>query len=94
MHNKELGPRKFKALCIKHSRGGRETSENQTIAVVDVEQHTAAFPGHSRVLNRIFLKAILRHFLFCLSSCCYDSEEKTIEQRYNRRIENLYGIWN
>lgn len=46
----------------KDLRASREASENQTIAIVDVKQDTAAFPGNSRVLNWIVLGIILGHY--------------------------------
>lgn len=46
----------------KDLRASREASENQTIAIVDVKQDTAAFPGNSRVLNWIGLGIILGHY--------------------------------
>ena len=49
----------------KDLRPGGETSENQTVSIIYVQQHTATFPSHSRILNPIVLIVIfgrLRHF--------------------------------
>lgn len=53
-----------KDFCKRDLRSGRQTSENQTIAIIDVEQYAATFPGHSGILDWIDLIISTGHIRF------------------------------